>query len=331
MSHSKSPIPDPLHWIFPINKTDYADSTVVGLVGPKRSGKSLIMARLAFEHMLAGRPVWSNIPIQTPSFFLDKGFPMLETMPVDWNAFFTMSEEYQDGLMCLDEASGVNSNRQWGSMRNRVMNAFTNQVGHRGLDILWTAKSASWLDRQGLGFETDIEIECMDLAKTTWGRINHVEKGTLIRMDAWDRSGALTGRAVDYRDKYARPFKVWFVNNCWHYWDGYDTRGLQTIEELFTGVKLNLKQRVISNKPSPDDDSVIRDVYDLVNKLRQDAKIIPCDTFRDVADSMGLGLNDKTLGQTLKRLGIKHVQKRGGNVYNLTDLKEIKGAITPEE
>lgn len=315
-------VKNPLDWIFPTRKDDYADSTVLGLTGPKRSGKSLIMAKILFNALLAGRNVWSTMPVKTPKFYLDKGCPILETKPVDWDAFFSMTEEYQNGLIGIDEASAFNSNRGALTTRNRVTNAFTNQIGHRNLDVVWTAKSAGWLDRQGLGFETDIEIECHDLAKSRWGRLNHIKKGTLISLIAWDRSGAFTGRVADPRDRFARPFKRWLHPDANIYWDAYNTRGLLGVDDIFGGVKLDLQKRVISNKTRLNDD-LLESVQDLAGRLRDDSDngLVSCDIVRDTAGYLGLGLNDKLLGQALRQIGAKHVQKRGGNCYDLGGIK----------
>lgn len=322
----KKPIRDPWSWILNRKHSNYADSTVVGLTGPKRSGKSLIMAKLLFRDMCLGRKVWSNMTVRTPQFYLDKGYPMLETMPIDWDAFFMMSEEYQDGTIGIDEASYYNSNRSPLASRNRLTNAFTNQVGHRNLDVIWTGKSTGWLDRQGLGFETDIEVECQDLAKTMWGRRNRIQKGMLIAHTAWDRSGSLTGRSNDPRNKNSMPFYRWFTTTAWHYWDAYETRGLISLEDMFGGVKLDLQKRIISNK-QPIDEEFLESVYNLADQFREssDTTLVSCDKIRAAADIAGFGVSDKVLGQALKQLGVKHTQKRGGNCYDLSGLNFQEG------
>jgi hypothetical protein len=313
-------IRDPFDFILPRQKeADYADSTVIGLVGPKRSDKTLVYSKLLYRDMCYGRPVWSNIPVKTPQFFLDKGYPDLHTKQIDWNAFFSMSEEYQYGTMGLDEASAINPNRSPLSSKNRVTNAFTNQIGHRSVDVIWTAKSIAWLDRQGLGFETDIEIFCHDMAKTTWGHQHHIKKGTIAYLEAYDRSGALTGRIADRRDKYARPFKRWYLNECDRYWTAYDTRGLQTVEEIFGGVELDLQKRVISNKVKPEEYE--EPLYRLAEKMSTTGKLISCDSFWENAEDMDIPGDRRQLGKVLRGMNIKRKQKAAGYFYDLSDLR----------
>lgn len=314
-------IPSPWRYILPRHKeSDYADSIVIGIVGPKRSGKSLLLAKLLYRDMCYGRKVWSTMDVKTPKFYLDKGFPMINTKPVDWDAFFMMSTEYQNGTIGLDEASSFNSNRSPLSSRNRITNAFTNQVGHRSIDVFWTAKSTGWLDRQGLGFETDIEIECKDMAKTRWGRKNHVKKGKLIYLEAWDRSGALTGRVADRRDRYARPFKRWYWPTCEHYWDAYDTRYLLGVEDIFGGVKLDLQKRIISNKTRFKDYEA--PLYEIACQMAQSQNLVSCDSFWNVAEATGITGDSRQLGRCLKGMGIVRKQKANGYFYDLSGLTE---------
>lgn len=311
----------PWNYILPRHKTaDYADSIVIGLVGPKRSGKSLLLAYLLFRDMCFGRKVWSTMDVKTPKFYQGKGFPVMNTRPIDWNEFFLMSEEYQNGTIGIDEASAFNGNRSWNSARNRVTNAFTNQVGHRSIDVIWTAKSTGWLDGQGLGFETDIEIVCKDMAKTCWGRMNHVKKGTLIYLEAWDRSGALTGHIASRRDRYARPFKKWY----WHcedrIWDGYDTRYLLGVNDIFGGIKLDLQKRIISNKVKQDDYS--EPLYKIASQMAGQDSLVSCDSFWNVADRVGITGDIRVMGKCLKGMGIVRKHKVDGYFYDLSGLTE---------
>lgn len=323
MSKSRRVI-SPFEWILNRNRKTYAESMVVGLVGPKRGGKSLTMAKLGHRDMSLGRPVWSNLPIQTPKFLLDKGYPLLKTREIDWNAFFMMDPEYQDGTILLDEASYMNSNRGWNSMKNRVTNAFLNQVGHRNLDVIWNAKSTGWLDGQGLGFETDVEIYCKDLGKTPWGWKNHVTHGTIISFEAYDRTGSLTGRIANRRDRYARPFRKWFTVNQYIWWTAYDTRHLSTLEEIFGGLKLDLQQRIISNKQRVDSE-FIDVISEIAGQMATESEntMIKCDDVRNTIRKVGFSdVSDKVIGQALRQVGISYVRKNNIGMYDFSEFQK---------
>jgi len=317
-------IKDPFNWMLPYHSGDYADSTVLGLTGPKRSCKSLEYAKILYKRMAAGKKVWSNLPVCTPKFLLDKGFPMLRSKEIDWDAFYSMSEEYQDGIMGLDEAGGINSNRGSLSTRNRVSNSFYNQVGHRNLDIVWAAKSSGWLDRQGLGYETDIEVICQDMAKTRWGRLNNVKKGTLVHLQAWDRSGSLTGRVADRRDKFARPFKEWYDSTPYIYWTSYSTKQLQSIEEIFGSLKLDIQKRVISNKTLIDGD-ISKGLYDISSQFKKSSNKIDINNFWELVSRAGIPGDSRHLGKYLKNMGIDKKQRTDGSrYYDLKNMKNIE-------
>lgn len=318
---------NPWDYILPRDKVDdFADSTVIGLVGPKRSGKSLQLAAILYREMCKGRKVWSNMTVKTPSFFLKKGWPMMETMPINWDDFFTMGTEYQDGTLGIDEASYNNGRRSSMTSRSKVTNAFLNQIGHRNLDVIWTAKSGNWLDRQGLGFETDIEISCRDVAKTPWGISHRVKKGTKIQLAAFDRSGALTGRTSAPGD-YTNPFMAWTWDQMSNggspsnYWDAYSTRELTGIEEIFGNISLDLQKRVITNKTQITEGDVAL-LHQLALSVKESGERIDTGAFWDAAAALGVEGNSYKLGRYLKKLGVEKKQTGRGYVYDVSALKE---------
>lgn len=306
------------------NQDNYADSIVVGLGGPKRAGKSLVMAAVVYRELWKGRKVWSNLPIKTPKYFLDKGYPLIESIPIDWDALFTLSEEYQDGLLVLDEASYYNNIRNTMHSRNRVTNAFTNQIGHRNLDVIWTAKSVGWLDRQGLGFETDVIIFCQDMAKTAYGRRNGFKKGRNIHLRAFDKSGQITGMINDpTQNNKARPFISWYMNNMDIYWDAYSTKHLMSIEEMFTGIKLDMEKKVISNRP--DYSTRNENIYEILTQIKPDDDgLVPAGMVQAAINITGNDVNPLTLGKVIKSLGGRYIPKKEkGEINYYYDLSGI--------
>lgn len=310
-------------WQYILNRRvqDYADSTVLGLTGVKRSLKSLLLCKLLFRDLCLGRKVWSNMPVHTPDFFIKQGYPYLETMAIDPNALYSLSEEYIDGTVGIDEAKYINSNRRSLTTRNNVVDAFLNEVGHRSIDVIWTAKSLGWLDRQGLGFETDIEVICHDLAKTRWGRINKYPKGRTAILRAFDRSGAFTGTSNPPESKWSRPFVEWREVDLWHYWTGYDTRSRTSLEDIFGSVKMDMKQTIITNKKQLQD-GFLEEVYEVAIQLRDNSESPRVDAaqLRAAIKYTVADVSDRVIGETLKSIGAVHKQKRGGNVYDLDNL-----------
>jgi hypothetical protein len=295
----------------------YTSSLVIVYTGPKRSGKSLLMVHRAVWDMASGRTVWSNIPIHTPKFLVDKGFPYREAKPLDWNSFYLLSEEYQEGTVCLDEAVYTDDSRSSLTMKNKLINTIMNQVGHRSLNVYYTVKSHSWMDRR-LVFETDLRIECFDLALSTWGRKNGLTRGKVIKLIYYDLSGAVTG--YRYEDS-KRPFNTKLFNVGDKYWDAYDTKRIVGLEEVFTGVKVDLQQRVISNKKAVDQD-LLNALYQIASQVRENSADMTgkCSDYWDLVYRVGIDGDPRHLGKYMRLLGVDKKPKRGGDIYDFSKL-----------
>jgi len=294
----------------------YTHSTVIMLTGPKRSGKSLLMAKLLFADMLHARHVWSNMPVKTPDYLLKQGYPMLKTDPIDWDGLYMLDDKYQEGTIGLDESIYYDDSRSSLSMRNKLLNTIMNQVGHRNLNVYFTVKTGGWLDKRLL-FETDLEIRCTDMAMTPYGRELHLVRGKNIGLAVYDRSGAYTGKI--YNERMSEPDWVGVYTYGDIFWTAYDTREIVGLEDLFTGVKVDLKQRVISNKTK------IHDQYrglmfDLATKIKASQDTVGCDEFWFMASGVGVAGDARQLGALLPSLGIIRRRTRAGSVYDLTNL-----------
>jgi len=291
----------------------------VGITGLKRQGKSLLLAwMLCFDMVAYGRTVWSTMPVRTPAALLRGGHPLKESLPIDWNSLYMLSGEYEYGTIGLDESIYYDDSRTSLSMRNKLLNTIMNQVGHRNLNVYYTVKTAGWLDRR-LQFETDIRIVCTDLGRTPWGRSHHVGQGRVIRLDFFDLSGFFSNHPFHEKYNY-RPFSsiIWRTAN--DFWDAYNTKEVIGIEDLMTKVQVDMKSRVISNKPSYDR-GMQEALYNLAASFHSKGnETIPCDTFWTVANSAGIEGDSRQLGRYLKPLGIKRKDKRGGNIYDLSNM-----------
>ena len=296
----------------------YTSSCVVAIEGLKRSGKSLLLASMLVRDMtIYRRSVWSTMPVKTPEGLLKKGAPMVKSIPINWDTLYMLDQEYEEGTIGLDESIYYDDSRTSLSMRNKLLNTIMNQVGHRSLNVYYTVKSQGWLDRR-LQLETDIRIRCTDLAKTPWGRKKGLIQGSVIKLDFFDLSGFFSTRV--FNEKFnPYPFFSMLWNDARDYWTAYNTKEIIGIEDLMTRVKVDLKQRVISNKSSVNNE-IKEALYDLADQFRAKSDTIDCDVYWRAADAMGIPGGSRQLGQYLKELNITHKQKRGGNVYELSQL-----------
>lgn len=222
----------------------FARSEVVMITGSRGSGKSLFMTALAVADLRKGKSVWSNMPVKVVGTVRKKyNLPLLKTKPLDMDAFYALSEELQDGVVCIDEAQNMGDSRASLTLKNRLLNAIIAQVRKRSLNVYFTVQDPSWVDVR-LRFATDVEVECYDLAYSPWGRSKNVAYGELIRCHFKDLSGYKTGQSFFKTGKY---YKRNILKGS-RYWSCYDSKAVTDLEEAFTTVKLDLKQRVISNK-----------------------------------------------------------------------------------
>ena len=224
---------NPLNYF--IDTKAYTSSCVVGITGPKRNGKSLLLTYLLCQDMLRfSRPVWSTMPVKTPSALLKRGYPKRESTPINWDTLYMLGKEYDSGTIGLDESIYYDDSRTSLSMRNKLLNTIMNQVGHRNLNVYYTVKTSGWLDKR-LQYETDIRIVCTDLGRTPWGRSKRIGQGRVIKMEFFDLSCFFSQRA--YHEKYNPwPFTTVIWNSASEFWDAYNTKEIIGIEDLMTTV-----------------------------------------------------------------------------------------------
>lgn len=298
----------------------YTDSTIMIITGPKRNGKSLLLARYLLVALLDGRRVWSNMKVHTPKSWVKRGYPKRETEPIDWSLLYALDKELVEGVIGIDEMTYIASNRESLSIKNRLFNSILRQVGHRNLDVYGTARKLSWCDNH-VQAEADLEIKMSDLRFSPWGRQNHVLGGTVMRCEYYDLSGAMTGHPCA-ESKQWRPFRrLKFYGQ--KYWECYDTKEIVPLEQCFLGVKLDMKQLVIGNRQELHQETA-DNVSGLVNELvERGLTEINTDAFWEMAASVGVVGDSRSLGRLLPA-GVQRRERRGGNIYDFSNYIAMK-------
>ena len=301
-----------------INDEDYTHSMSIMITGPKRSGKSLLQSRLQTADRLKGRRVRTTMPSHTPSYFIKKGLPYVETEDIDWDKLYMLDPEYDNCVVGFDEGVNIDDRRISGSNKNKIVNAFMNQIGHRSVTVYTTVKVQRWMDSRFI-FECDLEIKCQDVALSQWGKRAGLRRGRIIRLDFYDHSGSTTGRPYNIKYNW-RPFRTIIWKDAWHWWDGYDTRQVVGLEEMRTPIRFDLKERVISNR-----EQINSEMQGAIRNLALEFKSrgnesVSCDTFWGAARECGIEGDPRALGKYIKPLRIKRIEKRGGNIYDLSDM-----------
>jgi len=286
----------------------YTQSRVIQLVGPRGSGKSLCLAKLGAIDLMRGKPVWSNMPVELSKRTVKwyEGKQVLNTIPLDWDAFYSLSQDLVEGTVLIDEAQYFSDARSSLSLKNRLLNAIVAQVRKRSLNLYYTVKERDWVDKR-LNYETDIVITCFDLAwmpkKKNKRKYAHGER---IYTCHYDVSGAIRGRPGRLLGRYVVPGRQW--------WNVYDTKSVIDLEEAFTSVKLDLQKRVITNKPRSSD--IMQAIDDVASHLASKGTTrMPVQDFVSLFGTMtGYTYGAQHLGKFLPET-VRRGRERGGEYF----------------
>lgn len=295
----------------------YEPCYIGAFVGDKGSGKSLSMCEFITYELMEDRPVWSNMPVKLSPAILKIGYSpngtrikYKEAQPLDYSLALMLDKSLQGGTIAIDEMTYDASNRNFMSIKNRILSAMIRQVRHRDLNILYTAKSIWWIDNH-IRDETDFVVSCQDLAFSPWGRKNHVPGGTVILRDWFDYSGMMTGKSVR-KTGWTPYYRERFYGT--RYFDCYNTSDIISIEEIFTKTKLDFKERVISNKE--DDSSGYNNAVmrALVHFKSQGYSEIPSsELWEHLEIEDGITDNPNQLGKYIPKDLVRRKQKYGGS------------------
>lgn len=301
----------------------YRKCLIIGYVGPKGGGKSLSMAQTIVWKLLSGENVWSNMPVKLSDALINRktfvdgsDIKYKEASPLDWNLLYMLDDSIVEGTVAIDEMTYFADSRQSGSTKNRLINACIRQVRHRNLNVVYTALDMGMVDYR-LRLETDLVIECEDMAYKPWGKENDVEGGITILQRYYDLSGSTTGYRTDYFNK-KKQYKAMLFHGR-PYWECYDTREVISLEEAFTGVELDLQKRRISNRESFNDETakVISDV--LLELKSQGHDRVPNDVFWDMLRTHGIEGDHRQLGRYIPG-DVRRGQGRDGSFYDLSNM-----------
>lgn len=300
----------------------YEPCYIGAFVGDKGSGKSLSLCECIVHELAEDKKVWSNMPVKLSPAILNRGYSRYgnrlkykEVEPLDYNLALMLDESIVEGTIAIDELTYDASNRDFMSTKNKILGAMTRQVRHRSLNLIYTAKSIWWIDNH-IRDETDFVVTCRDLAYSPWGRSNHVPGGTVILREWYDYSGMMTGTSV-HKTGWVPYWRERYYGTP--YWDCYDTGDIISLEEIFTKTKLDLKQRVISNKE--DDSSGYNNAFmrAYANFKGENKTEIPAREFWEYLYTVeGISGNPSQLGRYIPKELMRRKQKTGGEwVYQI--------------
>ncbi len=313
---------------------NYQPNIVGAYVGYAGGGKSLSLTGLIIKQLLAGRRVWSNMPVQISPALLNRGNPFghisfpRTTEPLNMQLLYMLDDSLVEGTIALDEMGYYADSRLSGSIKNRLITSITRQLRHRQLHFFYTAFDFMRVDSR-LRDETDFVCQCEDLAGSPWGEENeNVVGGLVILQRYFDLTGKMTkGRNVV--SWYSGPRTPYSVLN-FHarpFWECYDTRKIVSLEEAFSGVELDLQKTRISNRSSSEDAFMETDVA-IAKKVAEiadeAASGLAPSRFAEIVCELGLP-NNKTTRNKFRSRGLAFDTTMQG--YRLVGRERVGGSV----
>lgn len=274
------------------------ESLVIGLIGPRGSGKSLHAARIAIlDHLLKGKRVWSNMEVSIKRY-QNGVMKTITTDPLSKLRLKDMDLLYSNGALLIDEVNmEVAEARRSQSKTNLVMNNIVQQLRKRRLDFVWTAQSEMHVDSR-LRWQTDIFIKCTNVSRRKG-------PGELSKLDYYDYSGIIKGKSPDTQ-KEAHLVTLHQINKpWWHVFYSWQLQGQDDEETETTDFEFGV-DNINSSRPGVINYSRFSPLLEMIQK-GQIVSMYSEDLFKDAgvehdrAGQMALVKEIKRNGFTRKR------------------------------
>jgi hypothetical protein len=308
-----------------------------GIQGPRGAGKDAFGSYVAILYMLGGVPCYSNTEIianfqegtvHTENLFTSQLLAMGKTYT---NA---EGEEIggfkQDCLIYLSEMDKLANKFRRMSNINMVLSVLATQLRKDGVSFVGTAQDWFWVDPSWI-FQTDVLVNCMDLAFTPYGKEENMPEGYESYLEMFDLSGAITGRR--YKET-GQPYAA-FNFNTRKMWDPavnggqgplYDSYKMTGLEDMLTKVVLDKREKHIGSASVED-----RNIADYVPRSQAlnyiqgalEAKRAEGQTsinnseIRHILVDAGFQGDIRTIGRHIEKLGFKKVKTATGDVYEI--------------
>ena len=179
------------------------DSYIMCFEGRRGGGKTTIMSLFVVKAVaLYNMRVVSNYPVE---FMLRRHRPdgktylqHVKSEDLDFEKLIMQSDDYQNVLICIDEAPDIISHMASQSWRNRLVAAFTRQIRKNNCTLLLAAQDFDLIDKS-MRWQVDVVIECRDAARYI-GENSGLDNGEMIWTNWYDNSGQWTGK--DTHDRH---------------------------------------------------------------------------------------------------------------------------------
>jgi hypothetical protein len=179
------------------------------------------------------------------------------------------------------------------------------------MSLFYAIQDLDWADSR-FRFQTDVTVECTDLAFTPWGMEEGLELGELCQTVYKDLTGIYTGRPYY---KYAEDH-IFTVNLKDFVWGTYDTKKLIDPSQGRKQYVFDKEEVVIHNgvegtyvETKPNLDDIKTRTQSVLNQMAtRGYKQIYAKDLWSILKDMGVDYNHRVLGTEINLLGLERKQ-----------------------
>lgn len=291
---------------------------VAAFTGPRGGGKTANAVLWAIDAMINGVDCHTNQPIKTKVILPDNSTRMVQSVDLDYPKFLTNPGYYYRVLTLLDELQLFANSLRTMSNGNLLLQEISSQIRKQEMSVFYTIQDFAWADGR-FSFQTDVIVECSDLAFTPWGMEEGLEQGELVQCVYKDMTGIYTGRPYNkYFETYTFvvPLKeyVWGTYNTKNMVDPNQGRKQYTIEKEQVVIKQGPEGTYVETKQNKDD--VKYRFQSLLNQMAAAGyNEIGSQDLWLVCKDLGIEADTRQLGMIAKSFGLERRDTRKKGMY----------------
>lgn len=216
-----------------------AKSYIAALTGPRGGVKSGSLAYLGIWAMAKQHRAITNLPIKCNLVRHNGDKEILQSEPLDIEILIMEPELYAGSLILWDEYQQFDRSGSHMTTQHQLLISQWEQIRKQEISFVYVSKRINLIPGD-IAWETDLEINCMDVSNSAKGEID----GTRVGWEIKDLSGLWSRRMFDPNNPVI--YRAGFYHRA--IMGAYDTSQRFDPIEAKRGFKVDLNKRVISDK-----------------------------------------------------------------------------------
>lgn len=293
---------------------------VAAFTGPRGGCKTANEVLWGIDAMVNDVACHSNQPIGPVDIVLPNGqIRQVQSVDLDYPKFLTQPEYFFQVLAILDEIQLLANSLRTTSNGNLLLQQISSQIRKQEMSLFYSVQDIDWADGR-FRFQTDVEIECTDLAFSPWGMEEGLGIGELAQCIYKDLTGIYTGRPY-YKYPEAHVFTVPIKDMAW---GTFDTRKMVDPSQGRKAYTFEKEQIVIKQGPEGTYVETKQNAGDVKMRLQSILNQMTAGGYQEVTtrdlwgmcSNMGIDYDHRSLGILVKSFGLeKKVSRIKGEYY----------------